>query len=112
MCIVGELGVVRSGCRGLLRLSGEGGHIWVVLSHPLMISGTSVSATLFRVCSRGPVWAVDEYMTNVHLEMSHWRQNVLRLFEVASVRKRWAQGSLSQPATVPKLANVVLGYIP
>ena len=55
---------------------------------------------------------VDEYMTNVHLEMSHWRQNVIRLFEVASVRKRWAQGSLSQPATVPKLANVVLGYIP
>ena len=53
-------------------------------------------------------------MTNVHLEMSHCRQNVLlRLFEVASVRKRWAPGSLSQPATVPKLANnVVVGYIP
>ena len=58
------------------------------------------------------VWGVDEYMTNVHLEMSHWRQNVLGLFEVASVRKRWAQGPLSQPATVPKLTNVVLGYIP
>ena len=51
-------------------------------------------------------------MTNVHLEMNHWCQNVLCLFEVAGVRKRWALGSLPQHATVPKLANVVLGYIP
>ena len=26
-----------------------------------MIGGTSVSATLFRACSRGPVWGLDEY---------------------------------------------------
>ena len=27
----------------------------------MMIGGTSVSATWFRVCSRGPVWGLDEY---------------------------------------------------
>ena len=65
VCVIGELGVVRSGCRGLLWLSGKGGHVWVVSRHPLMIGGTYLSATLFRVCSRRPVWGLDEHVVVV-----------------------------------------------
>ena len=84
VCVVG---VVRSGRRSLLWLSGEGEHVWVVLWHPLKIGGTSVSATLLRVRSQGTVWGLDEYD-----EYSSGNESlmpkVLRMFKVAGMKKR------------------------
>ena len=61
VCVVGEIGVVRSGRRGVLWLSGEGVNVWVALWHSLMMGDKSVCVTLFRDNSRGLVWGPDKY---------------------------------------------------
>ena len=70
MCVISEVGVVRSGRRGSLWLSGAGKHVWVAVSRPLTLDGISVSQSCFESVRGG---LHDDYMsvTKNNLEMRH-----------------------------------------